>query len=72
VRPGGRVHSGGSAFEPLLRELRGGSALATLAERFPAAAERGYRWVAAHRSTFGLLTPARVRRWADARIDSSR
>jgi predicted DCC family thiol-disulfide oxidoreductase YuxK len=55
VEADGSVHSAGAAFAPLLRELPGGGPLAALAERFPRAAERGYRFVADRRSTFGRL-----------------
>jgi predicted DCC family thiol-disulfide oxidoreductase YuxK len=69
VSPEGEVSSAGAAFVPLLRLLPGGRPLAALAARFPGAAERGYRWVADHRSGFGKLVTARARRRADAAID---
>ncbi len=62
-RPG--VWSAGAAFSPLFRLLPGGGPLARVTDRFPRAAERGYRWVADRRGTFGGLIPAGVRRWAD-------
>jgi predicted DCC family thiol-disulfide oxidoreductase YuxK len=61
--------SAGAAFAPLLRELPGGAPLAALADRFPGAAERGYRWVAGHRGAVGRAVPSGVKRWADRRID---
>jgi predicted DCC family thiol-disulfide oxidoreductase YuxK len=39
--------------------------LARLADCFPGASDRGYRWVADHRSAFGRPIPDRVRHWAD-------
>jgi predicted DCC family thiol-disulfide oxidoreductase YuxK len=72
ARPDGGLSSGGAAFAPLLSELPGGAPLAALAERFPAAAERGYALVAGHRSLFGRALPDGVRRWADAAIERER
>ena len=67
----GAVRSGGAAFSPLFRLLPGGAAPARLTHRFPRASERAYRWVADHRSAFGKLLPAAVRRWADRVISES-
>jgi predicted DCC family thiol-disulfide oxidoreductase YuxK len=69
VAPGGDVASGGAAFAPLLRLLPAGRPLAALADRFPRAAERGYRWVAERRGAFGRLVTGRGRRRADALIE---
>jgi predicted DCC family thiol-disulfide oxidoreductase YuxK len=66
-----KVRSAGAAFSPLFRLLPGGAPLALLAERFPGASERGYRWVADHRTGFGRLLPAAVKRWADRVISES-
>jgi hypothetical protein len=71
VFPDDTVRGAGAAFSPLFRMLPGGRPLARLTDRFPAAAERGYRWVADHRSTFGRLIPASVKRWADRVISES-
>lgn len=57
--------SAGAALAPALRLLPGGSAPAAVCARFPAATERGYRWVADHRGLLGRVVPARARRWAD-------
>jgi predicted DCC family thiol-disulfide oxidoreductase YuxK len=65
VFPDESVRGAGAAFSPLFRLLPGGAPLARLADRFPTTAERGYRWVADRRSTFGRLIPGRVKRWAD-------
>ena len=43
-----------------------------LTDRFPSATDRGYRWVADHRSSLGRLLPGAVRRWADRVISESR
>jgi predicted DCC family thiol-disulfide oxidoreductase YuxK len=65
------IRSAGAAFSPLFRLLPGGAPLARLTDRFPAASDRGYRWVADHRSAFGRLLPAAVKRWADRVISES-
>jgi predicted DCC family thiol-disulfide oxidoreductase YuxK len=57
VSPEGAVHSAGAAIPPLLRSLPGGAPLAALAERWPEATERGYRWVAEHRGALGRPLP---------------
>jgi predicted DCC family thiol-disulfide oxidoreductase YuxK len=68
VAPDGRVASAGAAFPPLLGQLPGGAPLGRLSARFRVASERGYRWVADHRSTLGSLLPESAKRWADAVI----
>lgn len=68
IDDGGRVHSAGRAFVPLLRLLPGGNPLAAFAARFPSAVQRAYAWTAGHRSTFGRLVPAASRARADALI----
>jgi predicted DCC family thiol-disulfide oxidoreductase YuxK len=65
------VQSAGAAFGPLLRVL-GASAPARALERFPDAAERGYRFVADRRTPIGRRIPAAVKRWADRVIESRR
>jgi predicted DCC family thiol-disulfide oxidoreductase YuxK len=71
ILPDGTVRAAGAAFGPLFRLLPGGTPLAVLAERFPRASERAYRWVADRRSVFGKPLPAAVRRWADRVISES-
>jgi predicted DCC family thiol-disulfide oxidoreductase YuxK len=66
----GVVTSAGAALAPLLRRLPGGTWPARLAERFPDATERAYRWTADHRSLSGRPLPEAVKRWADGRIRS--
>jgi predicted DCC family thiol-disulfide oxidoreductase YuxK len=65
------VWSAGAAFSPLFRLLPGGVPLARLTDRFPAAANRGYRWVADHRTAFGKPLPDGLKRWADRVISES-
>jgi predicted DCC family thiol-disulfide oxidoreductase YuxK len=66
------VSSAGAGAVPLLRRLPGGRPLAALANRVPRATERGYRWVAEHRSTFSRLVPGGAVARADARIRERR
>lgn len=65
------ISSAGAAFSPLFKLLPGGAPLARLADRFPGAAERGYRFVADRRTAFGRLLPAAAKRWADRVISDS-
>jgi predicted DCC family thiol-disulfide oxidoreductase YuxK len=72
ARPAGRDaaaapvrFSAGAAFTPALRLLPRGRRLAWFAARVPGPTERGYRWVAGHRSLLGRLVTPRARRWAD-------
>jgi predicted DCC family thiol-disulfide oxidoreductase YuxK len=71
ILPEGKVVSAGAAFPPLLRLLPGGAPLARVADRFPGAAERGYRFVADRRSAFGRILPPAAKRWADRVISDS-
>jgi hypothetical protein len=68
VGPDGSVASAGAAAAPLLRLLPGGGPPAALAERFPRAMERGYRWVVGHRSALGRRLGERALARADAVI----
>lgn len=54
--PSGEVLSGGAAIAPLIELLDLPQSLASLARSHPNLADRGYRWVADHRSMFGRLT----------------
>lgn len=65
ISPGGERYSAGAALPPLLRLLPGGRAPAAAFARFPRLTERGYRWVAEHRSGLARLLPARLKRRAD-------
>ena len=57
ISPSGERHPGGAALPPLLRLLPGGRAPAAAFARFPRFTERGYRWVAEHRSPLSRLVP---------------
>lgn len=61
VTPDGRVRSGGAAIAPLLRMLPGGAAPARVAEAMPRVMDRGYRWVADHRTGLSKSIPGRQR-----------
>jgi predicted DCC family thiol-disulfide oxidoreductase YuxK len=65
VDDSGRRNSAGAALAPVLSLLPGGSIPAGLVSRAPHLTERGYRWVADHRSFLGRFVPRRARRWAD-------
>jgi predicted DCC family thiol-disulfide oxidoreductase YuxK len=67
-----RINSAGAAFPPLFRLLPWGDPLAAIADRFPRAVDRGYRWVAGNRSRFGPLVSAGAKRRADRRIADRR
>jgi predicted DCC family thiol-disulfide oxidoreductase YuxK len=67
VGPDG-VASAGAAAPPLLRLLPGGGPPAALAERFPGAVERAYRWVADHRGVLARPLGERALGRADALI----
>jgi predicted DCC family thiol-disulfide oxidoreductase YuxK len=68
VSPDGRRWSAGAGAPPLLRLLRGGRVPAAALARAPQLTERGYRWVANHRSTFGRFVSERAKARADDRI----
>ncbi len=65
VSPTGARHSGGDALAPLLRLLPGGRVPAAMFARFPRLTDRGYRWVAEHRSRISRWVPARAKRHAN-------
>ncbi len=65
VDDSGRRNSAGAALAPALSLLPGGRIPAALISRAPHLTERGYRWVADHRSFLGRFVPRRARRWAD-------
>jgi len=60
--------SAGAAAAPVLRELPAGEPFAALADRLPRATERGYRWVADHRSSLSRLVPGALKERADALV----
>jgi predicted DCC family thiol-disulfide oxidoreductase YuxK len=68
ISPSGERHSGGAAIPPLLRLLPRGGVPAAALERLPGFTERGYRWVAEHRSQLSKLVPAGLKRRAAERV----
>jgi predicted DCC family thiol-disulfide oxidoreductase YuxK len=68
ISPGGERHSAGAAFPPLLTLLPGGGPPAAAFARFPRATERGYRWVADHRSQLSKFVPAGAKQRASERV----
>jgi predicted DCC family thiol-disulfide oxidoreductase YuxK len=68
VSPAGERHSGGAALPPLLRLLPRGRGPAAAFAHVPALTDRGYRWVADHRSQLSRFVPARAKRNADESI----
>jgi predicted DCC family thiol-disulfide oxidoreductase YuxK len=68
ISPAGDRESGGAAIPPLLRLLPGGSVPAAAFARAPALTDRGYRWVATHRSRLSRFVPSRAKRRANERV----
>ena len=68
ISPAGTRSSGGAALAPLLRLLPGGLAPAGALARLPRLADRGYRWVADHRSQLSKGIPAGVKHRATGRV----
>ena len=68
VMPDGRRSSAGAALAPLLTLLPGGSLPAAVVASIPGPTERGYRWVAAHRTTLSRWVPSGAKRRATALI----
>ena len=70
ISPTGDRHSGGAALAPLLRLLPAGGALGAVAARFPSLAERGYGWVAGHRTQLSKYIPIAAKRRARERVQA--
>jgi predicted DCC family thiol-disulfide oxidoreductase YuxK len=68
ISPTGERSSGGAAVAPLLRLLPGGRAPAAAFARFPGVTERGYRWVADHRSRLSRSVPTGAKQRAGERV----
>jgi predicted DCC family thiol-disulfide oxidoreductase YuxK len=68
VAPDGARLSGGAALPALLRLLPAGRAPAAVFAQAPGLTERGYRWVAGHRSQLSKLVPQRAKRRAAERV----
>lgn len=65
---GGPRRSGGAAVPPLLRLLPGGRLPAFAFACLPRLTDRGYRWVAEHRTQLSRWVPARSKRRASERV----
>jgi predicted DCC family thiol-disulfide oxidoreductase YuxK len=68
ISPTGERHSGGAALPPLLGAMPAGRLPAAGFARFPRLTDRGYRWVAEHRSQLSKLVPASAKQRAGERI----
>jgi predicted DCC family thiol-disulfide oxidoreductase YuxK len=68
IAPSGERRSGGAALPPLLRLLPAGRLPAAGFARFPGLTERGYRWVADHRSQLSRWVPSSAKRRAGQRV----
>ena len=68
VSPDGERSSGGAALPALLRTLPAGRVPAAAFARFPGLTDRGYRWVAEHRTQLSKFVPARAKRHAGERV----
>jgi acetyl esterase len=68
LSPTGARLSGGAALPAVLRLLPGGRLPAAGLERIPGLTERGYRWVADHRSGLSRLVPGGAKRRGGERV----
>ncbi|MGH2926379.1 MAG: thiol-disulfide oxidoreductase DCC family protein [Solirubrobacterales bacterium] len=68
ISPGGTRRSGGAAIPALLRLLPGGRLGAPAFERLPGLTDRGYRWVAEHRTGLSRWVPSNAKRRAAERV----
>lgn len=64
----GRRRSGGAAISPLLALLPAGRLPAAAFARFPTLTDRGYRWVAEHRSQLSKWVPGSAKQRSTQRI----
>ena len=64
ISPTGERHSGGAALPRLVGLLPGGRVAAAGFARFPGLTDRGYRWVAGHRSQLSTWVPTGAKRRA--------
>lgn len=68
IDPSGRLSSAGAGLPTLLRTLPAGHLPADVLARMPGLTERGYRWVADHRTKLGPRIPDGAKRRATERI----
>ena len=64
ISPAGERWSGGAALPPLLRALPRGRVPAAIFARIPRLTDRGYRWVAEHRSGLSKFVPLSAKKSA--------
>ena len=69
ISPTGERCSGGAAVAPLLRLLPAGRLSAPAFARFPRLTDRGYQWVAEHRSHLSRWVPTSAKQRASQRVD---
>jgi predicted DCC family thiol-disulfide oxidoreductase YuxK len=69
VEAAGRVSSAGAGLAVVASYVPGGGLVSPLLRRAPAAVERGYRFVADHRSGFSWFVPGWAVRRATARVE---
>jgi predicted DCC family thiol-disulfide oxidoreductase YuxK len=70
ISPAGERWSGGPALPPLLRALPGGRIPAAIFGTVPLLTDRGYRWVAEHRSGLSKFVPSSAKRRASDLVRS--
>ena len=70
IAPDGTRSSAGPAAPRLFRLLAGGRVLGPLFGAVPSLTNRGYQWVAEHRSLLSRTIPSEAKRRADQRIAS--
>ena len=68
ISPYGDRRSGGAAASKLFEMLAGGRLPAVVFARFPRMTDRGYRWVAGHRTQLSKFVPAGAKRRANERL----
>lgn len=68
ISPTGERRSGGAAVAPLLRLLPAGRGPAAGFARFPRLTDRGYRWVAEHRSQLSRRVPSGAKQRAGRHV----
>jgi predicted DCC family thiol-disulfide oxidoreductase YuxK len=68
ISPYGERRSGGAAAPKLFEMLAGGRFLSAVFARFPRITDRGYRWVAGHRTQLSKFVPAGAKRRATEKL----
>ena len=68
ISPAGDRRSGGAAVPPLVRLLPAGRLPAAGLARLPRLTDRGYRWVAEHRSQLSKRVPSSIKQRATERV----